>query len=271
LARLQNDPKSLQHYGEIRTQLLQQLGISNHQIAPTPHCLLCGDTGYEKGVLCKCVKNHFIETKKQGLGKFTFGNLYDIDLSFYDDPTTASKNINTLKLFCEKFPNVQRNTLVLYGDTGSGKTFLAGCVANALLAKGVSLLMCSSYEFFADMQKYHTTFDATKQSLFAHYLDTDVLIVDDLGAEIMLKNITIEYLYLLLSERQRNNKTTLFTTNLSDNATSFEDAFANRSLTRYGERIASRLSDKNQSLVMCIKNSDKRRSTVPTKSPATKK
>ena len=37
------------------------------------------------------------------------------------------------------------------------------------------------------MLKYHTTFDDNKQELLTHLIDSDLLVIDDLGTEPILK------------------------------------------------------------------------------------
>ena len=74
------------------------------------------------------------------------------------------------------------------------------------------------------------------------------MLIDDLGTEPVLKNVTKEYLYNLINTRQINKRATLITTNLSlDNI-----------LDRYDERIFSRLGNKNLSTIIQLLSSDKR-------------
>ena len=95
---------------------------------------------------------------------------------------------------------------------------------------------------------YHTTFDDQKQNYIDALLEPDVLFIDDLGTEPVLKNVTKEYLYLLLSERTNNNKLTVITSNLELDAI----------LSRYNERIFSRLCNKRESFVAKIEGKDLR-------------
>ena len=64
----------------------------------------------------------------------------------------------------------------------------------------------------------------------------------------MLKNVTLEYLQLVLDERTRDGRTTVITTNLSEKQ--LKD--------RYGERIFSRLSDTRHALLRRIPGKDLR-------------
>jgi DNA replication protein DnaC len=83
--------------------------------------------------------------------------------------------------------------------------------------------------------KYHTTFDEQKLTHMEPLLDADLLVIDDLGTESILKNVTHEYLYVVLNERMNSKKLTVVTSNLSREGIR----------ERYGERIYSRLFDKN--------------------------
>ena len=65
------------------------------------------------------------------------------------------------------------------------------------------------------MLKYHTTFDNSKLSILKPILEIDALFIDDLGTEPILNNVSINYLFLILSERERFDKPTIITTNLS--------------------------------------------------------
>ncbi len=73
-------------------------------------------------------------------------------------------------------------------------------------------------------------------------LDCDVLVIDDLGTESTLKNVTKEYLYTVINERWLHGKTTVITTNLTPAEL----------MNRYGESIASRILDKNKAIALLL-------------------
>jgi DNA replication protein DnaC len=136
----------------------------------------------------------------------------------------------------------------LSGKTGVGKTFASKCVASALATKGLSVCFVSAFQMNELFLKYHTTFDASKSSVLSPLTDCDALFVDDLGTEPMLSNVTINYLYLILSERERFGRATVITTNLTPE----------NILNQYGERICSRLFSKGTSVRFEIKGDDLR-------------
>ena len=79
-------------------------------------------------------------------------------------------------------------------------------------------------------------------------LDVDVLFVDDLGTENVYRNVTAEYLFVVINERIARGKQTFISTNLS---------LANIR-TAYDERIFSRLVDKNVTFLAQLVGEDKR-------------
>ena len=143
---------------------------------------------------------------------------------------------------------VKQNFIVISGKTGVGKTFITKCLAFELINKGFIVLFVSAFEMNKLMLSYHTSFDQNKQSYLDALIDPDVLIIDDLGTEPILRNVTIEYLYVVLSERSRLGRLTVITTNLDGTGI----------LNRYNERIFSRLINKNESIFIKIEGDDLR-------------
>ena len=135
-----------------------------------------------------------------------------------------------LKMWCAKFPNITKLNINIIGGAGTGKTFLLECVANEMINKNMVVCYKTAFELNELARLYHIG----KSYAFGDCLNADILLIDDLGTEPILKNVTKEYLYNLINVRQINNKPTLITTNLSlDNI-----------LSRYDDRIFSRLGNK---------------------------
>ena len=149
-----------------------------------------------------------------------------------------------LKMWCSRFPNTTKLNINIIGGAGSGKTFLLECVANEMLNKNMAICYKTAFELNELARLYHIG----KSFSFADCLNADILFIDDLGTEPILKNVTKEYLYNLINVRQINNKPTFITTNLS-----LDDILA-----RYDDRIFSRLGNKNLSTNIQLTSKDKR-------------
>ena len=94
----------------------------------------------------------------------------------------------------------------------------------------------------------HLSDYAVSQAILEAITDADALIIDDLGAEIVYKNVTAEYLFAVLNERIARRKQTFISTNLT--LADIRD--------RYDERIFSRLVDQSSTVVAQLTGADKR-------------
>ena len=101
--------------------------------------------------------------------------------------------------------------LLLWGNVGTGKTFFAGCIANALLDQGVPVLMTNfarilnalSSMGFEDKNKYIDSFN-----------EYSLLIIDDLGME-RITEFALEQVFNVIDARYRSKLPLIVTTNLT--------------------------------------------------------
>ncbi len=231
---------------DLKTKINNFLAINNidqSKLTPKYDCLICNDTGVAGGRICKCLLNELnTQLSLRASSQTQFKSFEDLNKNIMDE--TDLKASEWLKTWCARFPNITKTNINIIGGAGSGKTFLLECVANELIKKGVVISFKTSFELNELARLYHIG----KSYDFSDCLNVDVLLIDDLGTEPVLKNVTKEYLYNLINTRQINNKPTLISTNLSlDNI-----------LNRYDERIFSRLANKNLSTNIQLVSSDKR-------------
>ena len=121
------------------------------------------------------------------------------------------------------------DSLLFMGATGLGKTFLSGCIARAVADKGYSVCYVSAGKLFSDFEteKFRLKEDG---ALTGEYMETDLLIIDDLGTE-MTTQFTVSALYQVVNGRLLSGKPTIVSTNLPDSELE----------ARYSAQIASRL------------------------------
>lgn len=248
-----NLKKNLKTIREEKAKVLALLKLKESDLKPKYMCKICADTGFVGGKPCECYKKR----KNDELIK-AFGLSVDNGCSFEKFDTKVCKNAKhaenlqkmskILQKWSENYPKNEKNNIIIAGKTGVGKTYLASCLANELLKKNRSVCFVSAFDLNQAFLKYHTSFDVNKSFWLDPFIESDVLFIDDLGTEPMLKNVTKNYLYLVLSERERFKKPVIITTNLLP-------AEINN---RYDERIFSRLCNKRYVNLFLIDGDDLR-------------
>jgi len=115
----------------------------------------------------------------------------------------ASTVYDECRTFAERF-ETEKKGIFLNGGPGTGKTFLASCIAAALSARGFSVLYRSSVELFPLYERGKFTYDdeiiETVEAELRRIYECDLFILDDLGAE-MKSQLVNTSLYALLTAR----------------------------------------------------------------------
>lgn len=224
-------------------QYLKQHDVNPADLLPQYDCPICNDTGVVGGRICNCLQqalNKKLSMQVSSQNQFKSFENCDLNIMSTDDKKTCQ----ILKAWCDKFPNVSKINICLIGGAGSGKTFMLECVATEMLKHNQVVCFKTAFELNELARLYHIG----KSYDFADCLNADILLIDDLGTEPVLKNVTKEYLYNIINTRQVNNLPTFISTNLSQE----------QLLDRYDERIYSRLANKNLSLNIQLTSTDKR-------------
>lgn len=233
---------------------MDSLGISREELEPHYSCPRCHDTGFiAPSERCACFKQRLLELL-YGEATLEAGSLNTFSQFrpeiFPDQPAQASQRRSMLRLkeimenYAEAFPENPLPNIILTGETGTGKTFMLSCVAARVLERGYTVLALTSSRLMELLKKSMFS----EQTELERIYSADLLLIDELGMEPMLNNVTIESLFSVINERIRRRKAILITTNLTPG-----DIKA-----RYTERIASRLLDKRGAQVYRLSGIDLR-------------
>ncbi len=219
--------------------ILKQLNLNGTDITPNYECKDCNDTGYINGSLCSCLKK---EINKE---LFAYSGFTE-KLATFEMSTTNHPVYDLMQKWCNT--KSSKINVLISGHTGTGKTFLTQCIASRLMEQNRVVLFTTAFNLNNALLNYHISFDPNRNQIIEPFLNSEVLIIDDLGTEPMLKNVTKEYLYLIINERMLNHLPTILTTNLE-----MQDILVN-----YGERIFSRLVNKKTSIALNLDGEDLR-------------
>ena len=220
--------------GAERRNLLISIGLPGNYLDAIYTCPRCQDTGEvgEPRRLCACALKKQQEQLLSGSrinDRETFANFNE---AIYPNDEQKKQGL-AMKRFCERYvaslPSPEKPNLLIVGQSGLGKSFFGNAIARAAIEKGIPTLKTTAY------QCIQTILDGieTRADAITPYLSSDFLILDDLGTEAMVPNVTVETVFRILNERTAANLPTVLITNL-DREGLFE---------RYGERVASRMID----------------------------
>lgn len=117
-----------------------------------------------------------------------------------------------------------------------GKTFMSNCIAAELLKKGKTVLYQTSPILLESVIDYKLSRNKdNKNNIYNSVLETDLLIIDDLGTE-SLNSMKLSELFTILNTRTLNLNGKITKTIISTNL-NINDIFNN-----YEERIGSRIA-----------------------------
>ena len=187
-------------------------------------CPLCKDTGSVEGQgRCSCFKQKMIDNlyeksnmkellKKQNFSLFKDEFYSKKPLQGFKD--TPYENIKKIKKFCidfiENFDDLSKS-LLFYGDTGLGKTYMSSCIGKELIDRGKTVLYMRASRLFRLFEDER--FGRLEEDIDGFY-KSDLLIIDDLGTEAFSKN-NASFIVDLINERIYNDKKIIINTNLN--------------------------------------------------------
>ena len=254
-------PRRMEVMNRRIASLLAQNGFAQDYLEPVYRCKKCRDTGYVGEPvrdMCDCLRTAFYARLYQrvGLGEKAEQTFERFDLSVFPDkpvegkPFTQRQEMDMICRQCrewaDRYPAADTSDMLLMGQSGLGKTYLMHAMAKRLLDRGLNVLMMSAYRFLDVARKAY--FSGQSNELDG-LMASDVLLLDDLGSEPLMENITIVQLFNLINERQVNGRGTVISTNLT----------VKELRERYTERIASRLLDPRQCTLVQFSGDDVRR------------
>lgn len=259
--------------GEINRELRRELracGLPEDYLQPVYRCPLCRDTGYVGEPVheqCVCLKRAVLARLYQndGLQNLARENFGTFDETIFPDtPIEGRKGtqrgyIKKIRERCERFADSfapgEGKGLLLCGKSGLGKTFLLNCVAQRVLERGFSVVSISAYKLTETMRRFQ--FGGDDAALVQDMLTCDLLLIDDLGSEPMLRGVTVSALYHIVSERSGAGRSIVVTTNCS----------VDQLYEKYDDRIAARLCDPGRMQVFTFVGVDVRRFAAARQAP----
>lgn len=239
IAELRAENQRLQN---TRRALLAAHGYPEDYTDPHYACEACRDTGYCGIQMCDCMRRALVADgiQRSGLAVLMRKQSFEsFSLDYYkgsiEEMSTMRKNFKDLHDYAHGFSlNENENapaSLLLLGATGLGKTHLSTAVARVVIERGYDVFYNSAVGMLSDFEyRRFGNGMAQEQDDTARYTEADLLIIDDLGTEVV-NQFTVSCLYYVINTRLNLQKPTIINTNLTP---------AELRKT-YADRISSRL------------------------------
>lgn len=232
-----------------RALIMQTAGFAPDYTEIKYECETCGDTGVVGNSMCTCMKKKLVAAgfETSGMSELIKTQSFDnFSLDYYkqnaDNYKRMSMIFNVLKKYAQEFSPEKSGNIAMFGGTGLGKTHLSSAVAGTVIENGHDVYYASASNMFADFEEKRFGSSASYEATgdVSQYFSCDLLIIDDLGAEIA-NQFTVSCLYNVLNTRLNRKKATIISTNLA------QDEFRKK----YWDRIASRVFGEYLILPFC--------------------
>lgn len=229
---------------EERQALLAAYGYPADYLEMRYACADCKDTGYQDGKKCHCFRQREINLlyaqsnlrevlKRENFDTFSY--------EYFDHTNIDERSGKTVREYmkqvvwtCRQYVNhfgEKKDNLLFTGRTGLGKTFLSNCIAKELIENCYSVVYLPAVEMFEIFSREKFNYEATDEDhdRSRFLLSCDLLIIDDLGTE-LVNTFTTSQLFYVVNERMNRRLGTIISTNLPVNE--MRDEFTDRVMSR---------------------------------------
>lgn len=170
---------------------------------------------------------------KKRLQKYNFENVSDT----YEDTFIINQLIKFTDLCIE---SEIKNGLIIYGNIGYEKTYLAACIANKMIEQNKIVLMEKSSSIIDKIKESFNKNELSENEITELYSNVDMLIIDDFGSE-NLSKWALEKLYKIISNRYDNELPIVITTRY--NKEQLIEQLSTENFTEIAEEIVEVLNE----------------------------
>lgn len=173
-------------------------------------------------VMCKCKRDAYERWEqedrklrfdgeiRQMLGTYGISDGAEKKYLFSVDDSPDSKISRACRKYVNQWQEMRADNIgiLFYGSVGTGKSFYAGCIVNALLEQMVTAAMTTLPRMLNILQGHWN-----RQAVVDHLQQYRFLVLDDLGAE-RESSFGTEQVYNIVDARYRSKLPLIVTTNL---------------------------------------------------------
>lgn len=227
--------------------LLYANGFAEDYMTNVWDCPDCEDKGEQDFTFCHCFQKRLQEKAYEQsnmarmLQQQTFENF---ELAYYSGAAEDGQEgvspraqmeyiVSRCHQFAMQFGREEQRNLFMFGPTGQGKTFLSSCIAKTVMDRGYTVQYQTAGTLFSMIaDSKFSSYDAPIKAEVDNLYQCDLLIIDDVGTEVITQ-YTVAVFFELLNSRMVSGKKLVLNSNLS--LKELQDI--------YSQRIASRIAE----------------------------
>ena len=177
----------------------------------------CESEEYDKGQELQRKKEQMLRLEKLRKHSLMDNKFKNCNFEAFEVDQYNKIYFNMAKKYVENFQEIEQENMgmMLYGSPGTGKTFLAFCIANELIGRMTPVIAISSIGLLNKIKETYKRYgNEGEYEIIRSLKNASLLILDDLGAESNTE-WSNEKLYEIIDSRYRDEKPILITTNLT--------------------------------------------------------
>lgn len=209
------------------TCILKSVNLPPDYLETEYNCKKCSDEGYVDGIMCDCMKDMLKKSSYEKLSSVSpleLSSFESFSLDYYPEfplepgQQPPRKRMEIILDFCKKYASKFGKSspgLIMVGNTGLGKTHLSLAIAREVIEKGYGVIYISAQNMITKLEKekfqnYSKCYGESDR----HFIDCDLLIMDDLGTEYVTQ-FSSAAIYNIINSRIMMNKPTIVSTNFN--------------------------------------------------------
>lgn len=227
--------------------LLYANGFAEDYMTNVWDCPDCEDKGEQDFAFCHCFQKRLQEKayEQSNMARMLQQQTFEkFDLAYYSDKAEDGQEgvspraqmeyvVSRCHQFAAQFGREEQRNLFMFGPTGQGKTFLSSCIAKTVMDRGYTVQYQTAGTLFSMIaDSKFSSYDAPIKAEVDNLYQCDLLIIDDVGTEVITQ-YTVAVFFELLNSRMVSGKKIVLNSNLS--LKELQDI--------YSQRIASRIAE----------------------------
>ena len=217
-ANMEDIDTQIQKAQEQLDGLMAAAGINEADLQPPYTCPVCSDRGFVDGKICSCrqaVLNQLVYEQLCDVSPARECSFQNFNLGYYDQGIRPlmGRVVESCQRYVRDFGPNSKNLLFM-GTTGLGKTHLSLAIAEGVAHKGHLVMYVSAPHLMDELERGKFQKDAAALEFREIIFGCDLLVIDDLGTE-MVTSYTRSEVYDLVNTRLNTSRPTIINTNLT--------------------------------------------------------